>query len=413
MTALYALYLKHPSISTDTRRIAPDSLFFALRGASFDGNRFAADALAKGAVAAIVDDPSVAVDERYIVVEDTLRALQELAHEHRTALGIPILAIAGSNGKTTTKELISRVMAEKFRIYATRGNLNNHIGVPLTLLAMTSETEFGIVEMGASACGEIARLCEIADPDFGILTNVGRAHLEGFGGEEGVRRGKGELYDYLAQYEGVAFLREEDKILRSMAEERTTLQAEYYSEREAEGIEHHLEGIYNRYNVAAAAAIGRYFCIEEEATRRAIGSYLPDNNRSQREERTTNTLIIDCYNANPSSMQASIENFLAEPLGERKERVLVLGDMRELGRWSEEEHLSIIRLAERDTTARVIFVGEEFGKAISSMQDDVKRAHYATCEELYQALQEQRLTDSLILIKASRGIGLERIIELL
>jgi UDP-N-acetylmuramoyl-tripeptide--D-alanyl-D-alanine ligase len=413
MTALYELYLKHPSISTDTRRIAPDSLFFALRGASFDGNRFAADALAKGAVAAIVDDPSVAVDERYIVVEDTLRALQELAHEHRTALGIPILAIAGSNGKTTTKELISRVLAEKFRIYATRGNLNNHIGVPLTLLAMTSETEFGIVEMGASACGEIARLCEIADPDFGILTNVGRAHLEGFGGEEGVRRGKGELYDYLAQYEGVAFLREEDETLRSMAEERTTLQAEYYSEREAEGIEHHLEGIYNRYNVAAAAAIGRYFCIEEEATRRAIGSYLPDNNRSQREERATNTLIIDCYNANPSSMQASIENFLAEPLGERKERVLVLGDMRELGRWSEEEHLRIIRLAECDTTARVIFVGEEFGKAIETIQDDVKREHYATCEALYQALQEQRLTDSLILIKASRGIGLERIIELL
>lgn len=413
MTALYELYLKYPSISTDTRRIAPDSLFFALRGASFDGNRFAADALAKGAVAAIVDDPSVAVDERYIVVEDTLRALQELAHEHRTALGIPILAIAGSNGKTTTKELISRVLAEKFRIYATRGNLNNHIGVPLTLLSMTSETEFGIVEMGASACGEIARLCEIADPDFGILTNVGRAHLEGFGGEEGVRRGKGELYDYLAQYEGIAFLREEDETLRSMAEERTTLQAEYYSEHEAEGIEHHLEGIYNRYNVAAAAAIGRYFCIEEEATRRAIGSYLPDNNRSQREERATNTLIIDCYNANPSSMQASIENFLAEPLGERKERVLVLGDMRELGRWSEEEHLRIIRLAECDTTARVIFVGEEFGKAIETIQDDVKREHYATCEELYQTLQEQRLTDSLILIKASRGIGLERIIELL
>ena len=413
MTALYELYLKHPSISTDTRRIAPDSLFFALRGASFDGNRFAADALAKGAVVAVVDDPSVAVDERYIVVEDTLRALQELAHEHRTALGIPILAIAGSNGKTTTKELVSRVLAEKFRSYATRGNLNNHIGVPLTLLAMTSETEFGIVEMGASACGEIARLCEIADPDFGILTNVGRAHLEGFGGEEGVRRGKGELYDYLAQYEGIAFLREEDEILRSMAEERPTLQAEYYSEREAEGIEHHLEGIYNRYNVAAAAAIGRYFCIEEEAARRAIGSYLPDNNRSQREERTTNTLIIDCYNANPSRMQASIENFLAEPLGERTKRVLVLGDMRELGRWSEEEHLRIIRLVARDTTARVIFVGEEFGKAIETIQDDVKREHYATCEELYQALQEQSLSDSLVLIKASRGIGLERIIELL
>lgn len=414
MSVLYELYLKYPSISTDTRRIAPGSLFFALRGASFDGNLFAAEALEKGAAAAVVDDPSVALDARYFVVEDTLQALQQLAREHRDALGIPILAIAGSNGKTTTKELVSRVLAQKFRIYATQGNLNNHIGVPLTLLAMDERVEMGIVEMGASACGEIAALCAIADPDFGILTNVGRAHLEGFGGEEGVRRGKGELYDYLARYEGVAFLREADETLRSMAEERATLRVEGYAEEEAEGISHHLEGRYNRYNVAAAAAIGRYFCVEEEAIRQAIASYRPDNNRSQREERATNTLVVDCYNANPSSMQASIEHFLSEPLHARRQKVMLLGDMRELGAWSEEEHRRILRLATSDKTVRVCLVGEEFGKAIASLKEEgVTYEHYADCAALYQALQEQPVSDSLILIKASRGIGLERVLELL
>lgn len=413
MSELYELYLKHPKISTDTRRIAPGSLFFALRGASFDGNRFAAEALEKGAAAALVDDPSVAVDARYFVVEDVLTALQALAHEHRSALGIPILAVAGSNGKTTTKELVSRVLAEKFRIYATQGNLNNHIGVPLTLLAMDEKTELGVVEMGASACGEIARLCAIADPDFGILTNVGRAHLEGFGGEEGVCRGKGELYDYLAQYEGIAFLREEDETLRAMAEERSLLKAEAYSEREAEGITHHLEGIYNRYNVAAAVAIGRYFCVEEEAIRRAIAGYRPDNNRSQREELQHNTVIVDCYNANPSSMQASIEHFLTQELGTRTGKVMILGDMRELGAWSEEEHRRIIRLTATVSNVETIFVGEEFGKALASIEEESTSRHFDDCESLLQALQEQPLSDHLILVKASRGIGLERILHLL
>lgn len=415
MSALYDLYLKYPKISTDTRRIAPGSLFFALRGASFDGNRFAAEALEKGAAAAIVDDPSVAVDARYFVVEDTLRALQELAHEHRTTLGLPILAVAGSNGKTTTKELVSRVLAEKFNLHATQGNLNNHIGVPLTLLAMDASTELGVVEMGASACGEIAALCAIADPDFGILTNVGRAHLEGFGGEEGVRRGKGELYDYLAQYEGVAFLREEDDTLRSMAEERPTLRVEGYSEQEAEGMEHHLEGVYNRYNVAAAVAIGRYFCVEEEAIRRAIAGYKPDNNRSQREELQRNTAVVDCYNANPSSMQASIGHFLTEPLGKRTKKAMILGDMRELGAWSEEEHTKMLQLALSDPAVGIVLVGEEFGKACAKLPDTdrARCSHYATCDALHQALEEHPLSDHLLLIKASRGIGLERILHLL
>ena len=413
MSALYELFLKYRKISTDTRSIAPGSLFFALRGASFDGNRFAAEALEKGASVAVVDDPSVAVDEHYFLVPDVLTALQELAHEHRAALGIPILAVAGSNGKTTTKELVSRVLGEKFAIHATRGNLNNHIGVPLTLLQMDERTELGIGEMGASSCGEIARLCEIADPDFGILTNVGRAHLEGFGGEEGVRRGKGELYDYLANYEGVAFLREEDATLRSMAEERPTLRVEGYSEQEAEGVTHHLEGIYNRYNVAAAVAIGRYFCVEEEAIRRAIAGYEPDNNRSQREERAENTLIVDCYNANPSSMQASIEHFLAEPLGSRSKKVLILGDMRELGTWAGEEHRRILQLATTDPTAQLICVGEEFGRVFEAIKERPGSQHFAACEELRAYLEAHPIKQAMILIKASHGIGLERILDLL
>ncbi|MBP6462127.1 MAG: UDP-N-acetylmuramoyl-tripeptide--D-alanyl-D-alanine ligase, partial [Alistipes sp.] len=229
MSELYDIFREHPHISTDTRNIGADSIFFALRGATFDGNRFAAEALDKGAAYAVVDDPAAVTDERMVLVGDTLGALQELAREHRRRLAIPILAISGSNGKTTTKELVSRVLAERFEVYATRGNLNNHIGVPLTLLAMTRDTQFGVVEMGASACGEIALLASIAEPNYGILTNIGRAHLAGFGGPEGVRRGKGELFDYLAANGGRAFVPREDEMLTNMAAERDGLAAEYYS----------------------------------------------------------------------------------------------------------------------------------------------------------------------------------------
>ena len=255
MSELYDIFREHPHISTDTRNIGADSIFFALRGATFDGNRFAAEALDKGAAYAVVDDPAAVTDERMVLVGDTLGALQELAREHRRRLAIPILAISGSNGKTTTKELVSRVLAERFEVYATRGNLNNHIGVPLTLLAMTRDTQFGVVEMGASACGEIALLASIAEPNYGILTNIGRAHLEGFGGPEGVRRGKGELFDYLAANGGRAFVPREDEMLTNMAAERDGLAAEYYSITLAEDLENHLEGHYNRFNIAAAVAV--------------------------------------------------------------------------------------------------------------------------------------------------------------
>ena len=335
-TPLYERFCRHPRVSTDTRRIEPGSIFFALRGASFDGNRFAAEALSKGAVCAVVDDPETAAgDERMYLVDDVLQALQELAREHRRALGIPIIGLSGSNGKTTTKELISRVLAEQYRVYATRGNLNNHIGVPLTLLAMTPDVQIGVVEMGASACGEIGLLASIAEPDYGLLTNIGRCHLEGFGGPDGVRRGKGELFDFLQETGGWAFVRAEDDTLNEMAGERPRMHTERYPTTLADGIESRLEGDYNRFNIAAAVAVGRRFGVPEEAIRRAIAGYVPDNNRSQRVETARNTLIVDCYNANPSSMRASVEHFLRMPPAPHSQRVLLLGDMLELGAWSQ------------------------------------------------------------------------------
>lgn len=416
MSKLYDIFREHPLISTDTRRIAAGSIFFALRGATFDGNRFAAEALDKGAACAVVDDRSaVNGNPRILWVENALEALQALAREHRRALGIPLLAVSGSNGKTTTKELVSRVLAERYAVYATHGNLNNHIGVPLTLLAMNRTTEFGVVEMGASACGEIALLASIAEPDYGLLTNVGRAHLEGFGGPEGVRRGKGELYDFLARTGGRAFVRREDETLCRMAAERTTLTVEYYSAALADGVENHLEGEYNRYNIAAAVAIGRFFGIPDERIRCAVAGYAPDNNRSQRMTTPRNTLVADCYNANPSSMRASVSNFLAEPLGGRTRRVLILGDMLELGAWSREEHAAILRLAATDPAAEVVLVGAEFARAYDALREQERPAAtlYPSCEALCAELGKHPVQDALVLLKGSRGIGLEKAVELL
>ena len=417
MTTLYNLFRLHPHISTDSRRIEPDSLFFALKGASFDGNRFAADALAKGAAYAVVDDASLPtqhpdLNDRLVVVEDVLQALQALAREHRRELGIPILAITGSNGKTTTKELVTRVLSEKYTTYATHGNLNNHIGVPLTLLAMSNRTEFGVVEMGASACGEIALLTSIAEPDYGIITNVGLAHLEGFGGPEGVRRGKGELLDYLAAHGGTAFIRKEDPVLSEMADQRPGLHTDRYSTSQAEGVAHHLEGVYNRFNVAAAVAVGHHFNIEEKRIRKAITSYHPDNNRSQRFESSYNTLILDCYNANPSSMQAALLNFRTEPLEGRSQKVLILGDMLELGDWSQKEHCRILALAAEIPEARLLLVGDHFAQAYNSLAEKPARTSlYQNQHRLAEALKREPIRNALILIKGSRGIGLETTTE--
>lgn len=424
---LYELFRLHPCITTDSRRTEPGSLFFALHGATFDGNRFAAAALDSGAAAAVVDDPATAaaLGARAFAVADTLGALQRLARHHRRTLRIPILALTGSNGKTTTKELVARVLERRFLTGATRGNLNNHIGVPLTLLAMTSETEFGVIEMGASACGEIALLCSVAEPDCGLVTNVGRAHLEGFGGPEGVRRGKGELYDWLAGHGGLAFVRGDDPQLASMAAERPGMRTECYTSALAEGMEYSLEGDYNRANIAAAVAVGRHFGVTEADIRTAVASYRPDNHRSQRIETKLNTVVADCYNANPSSMRAALEHLRTEPLAGRRERVLVLGDMLELGDWSRAEHAAAVRAALAIPDARLLLVGEEFAAAVAELRREEASAGeasphadgesgrircFATRGELAAWLDRHPLHDALILVKGSHGIGLEELL---
>lgn len=411
---LYDVFNQCTGVTTDSRKVSQGVLFVALRGENFDGNRFAIQALKDGAAYAVIDNPELLeqaaeLTERLILVEDTLSALQALAAEHRQQLAIPIIGIVGSNGKTTTKELVSRVLAEKFEVYATQGNLNNHIGVPLTLLAMNRSTEFGVVEMGASAQKEIELLCSISQPNYGIITNIGNAHLEGFGGKEGIAKGKGELFDWLESNGGHAFVPMEDVKLCDMALQRCNMMTEYYSRSIADGYKSHLSGDYNRYNIAAAVAVGRYFGIDEHRIASAIESYIPDNNRSQ--EVTTerrNIVIIDCYNANPSSMEVAIEN-IASKRGERN--LLILGDMLELGKWSFDEHCRILQLAAQVENAELLLVGAEFSRAAHALGID------ATCctdsTEAADWVARNKISDTVILLKGSRGIKLEKLIGVL
>ena len=411
---LYTAFTNSTGVTTDSRKIEKGAMFFALHGASFDGNDYAIQALEQGAYAAVIDRKDILENnpnkrDKLFLVEDTLEALQALAREHRRELAMPIIAIAGSNGKTTTKELVSRVLAEKFEVSTTKGNLNNHIGVPLTLLSMNAETEFGVVEMGASAQGEIALLCSIAEPNYGILTNIGLSHLEGFGGVEGIRKGKGELFDYLDENGGRAFVPQEDATLCEMAAEREDLAVEHYSRSVAEGFESNLTGDYNRYNIAAAVAIGRYFGIDDRHIAEAILSFKPDNNRSQAVKTERNSLVVDCYNANPSSMEVALDN-ISTMVAEQK--VLILGDMLELGEWSEEAHCNILRKADK-VAGEIILVGGEFAKAHSIVGKELESnyALYPTTAEALIALNEKPLNNALILLKGSRGIALEKLIE--
>lgn len=416
---LYSLFEQCSGVETDSRNITPNVLFVALRGASFDGNRFAADALMKGARYAVIDsrkpmEEHPELSERMFLVDDTLCALQALAAEHRRRLAIPIVAIVGSNGKTTTKELVARVLAEKFEVYATRGNLNNHIGVPLTLLAMTSETEFGVVEMGASSCGEIALLCSLAQPNYGLITNIGRSHLEGFGGVEGIRRGKGELFDYLEEVGGHAFVPQEDEVLVEMASERKNMAVEFYSRAIAQGMQTMLVGEYNRANIAAAVAVGQYFNVDATRIAEAVATYIPQNNRSQelRSERG-NRIVLDCYNANPSSMAVAIENMATM---EAESRWLIMGDMLELGEWSAEEHEQTLLKAIAIKDAHLILVGREFSQAAARLRATgvVFNAEcFETTEQASAHLAQSPLTNATILVKGSRGIALEKLIPLL
>ena len=398
-------------------------MFFALKGENFDGNAYAARALEAGAVCAVVDDPKVAADERYFVVPDVLKTLQALARLHRRTLEIPVLAITGSNGKTTTKELVSRVLAKRFKVSTTKGNLNNHIGVPLTLLSIEPGTEFAIVEMGANHQGEIASYCAIAEPDYGLITNVGKAHLEGFGGEAGIRKGKGELFDWLDRTGGTAFYLAKSEALTEMAAERPNLTAYGFSssvldllpsennlltlDYTGQPIHTQLVGDYNIYNVAAALAIGEYFEVDTTDTIAAIESYAPDNNRSQRIVTERNILYMDAYNANPSSMTAALENFAAvvEP---GYEKMLVLGDMRELGDQSESEHRAILDKIGTLGFREVFLAGEVFQSV-----NDGRYMAFPAVGNLAEYLQEYPINKGVILIKGSRGIRLEEIVPIL
>ncbi len=419
---LYEAFLECSSVCTDTRKITKDCLFVALRGDRFDANTFAGQALESGARYAVIDNPDFDVPGRTLLVEDSLKALQVLASFHRKQLGLPIVALTGSNGKTTTKELINAVLSRRYRTGATIGNLNNHIGVPLTLLGFTRDTEIGIVEMGANHQREIAFLCETATPDFGYITNFGKAHLEGFGGVEGVIKGKSEMYDFLYNARGKAFVNLDDPIQNVKTSEiarytfssvndadvtisNVTADPMVSLEYQGMQIRSNLIGRYNAPNIAAAIAIGRYFEVPAAEIRLAIEQYNPNNNRSQLMSHGTNRIILDAYNANPSSMAAAIENLknLSEP-----NKVAILGDMFELGDESFDEHGGIVQLAKQDPGTRYIFAGPEFARH----RDDAPTASFfPSFEELAAYLGDHKFSNATILIKGSRGMALERILD--
>ena len=410
---IYNLYSKNYLVDTDTRNIRNNTLFFALKGDNFNGNKFAKEALEKGAAYVIIDDDKYKINNRTILVNDVLQTLQKLASFHRQQLNIPIIALTGSNGKTTTKELINCVLSEKYKTTATIGNLNNHIGVPLTLLSMTPETEIGIVEMGANHKKEIEFLCDIAKPDFGYITNFGKAHLEGFGGIEGVIIGKSELYTYLKKNNKIAFINPKDSIQIEKTKSIETIsfsQAVKFKEAnpfvklniDTQEVTSNLIGEYNYTNIVAAITIGNYFEIEGNKINKAIEGYVPTNNRSQIIKKENNHIILDAYNANPSSMKVALENFSKI---EEKNKTVILGDMFELGEDSLREHQVITDLADSFSFSNTLFVGENFFKSTT------KNEQFKTFEDLKEYIIKKPLENQSILIKGSRGMKLERILD--
>lgn len=421
---LYSVFVKHPKVSTDTRKITPNSLFFDLKGDSFDGNQFAETALNLGASYAVIDDEKKYHGDKYILVEDVLTCLQQLATYHRKQLKSIIIAITGSNGKTTTKELIKKVLEKKYRTLATQGNLNNHIGVPLTLLSITPEIELAIVEMGANHVGEIAMLCNIAQPDYGMITNIGKAHIGEFGSFENIIKAKTELYTYIKSNGKKIFVNAEDALLMKHARDidqityGTRSNAYCRSELvevnpflkivyENQPIQSKLIGTYNFDNITLAICIGKYFGIGIADIKNAIEEYVPSNNRSQIVKTKSNEIVLDAYNANPSSMMVAIQNFY-QMKGDDK--WLILGDMLELGQYEVEEHKSIIKLIESKKFKHVILVGNRFDKAVLELGSNFPV--FKTSDELLNVISHQyRIKDALILIKGSRGMKLERVVD--
>ena len=425
---LYKLYKTYHNICTDTRTVNKRAIFFALKGANFDGNKFANDALQKGCSYAVIDDPKYKKNDQYILVNDVLSELQNLAKHHRKQLVIPFIGITGSNGKTTTKELVNVVLQKKYKTFATHGNLNNHIGVPLSVLSVTDDIEIAIIEMGANHQREIALLCEIARPDYGLITNIGKAHLEGFGGIKGVKKAKGELFDFLKERGGKVFLNADAEVLVEMAGSIPAITYGSYDNCYASGnyfaadpyvrlawncqtknahnmiLETSIVGKYNFSNIMAAICIGNFFDVETEKINEAIKNYAPLNNRSQMVKTEKNTILLDAYNANPSSMEEAIKNFTAMK-GDNK--VYILGDMLELGAETEAEHQHIIDVVNQVNPHRVFLVGTYFPATDNSFEC------FLNSEELKSFLSSQKIIDCNILIKGSRGIKLEKIVEVL
>lgn len=432
-TDLLPYFYECGRVCTDTRKLSSGDLFFALKGGNFDGNAFAASALQEGAAYAVVDDPTVVQDERYLLVPDVLEALQTLARAYRRTFHIPFLAITGSNGKTTTKELLAAVLEQAHRTHYTQGNFNNHIGVPLTLLAMPRDTEIAVVEMGANHQGEIADLCAIAEPTHGLITNVGLAHLEGFGGFEGVKKGKSEMYAYLADHEGVAFLNLEEDHLKDLADQRgVKLRVSYHLSNHPDlshpnfeikplsvnpniqvmfldpagnsrSISSTLSGRHNLQNVSTAIAVGKYFKVPAAQIITAIEGYVSDNNRSQWVEKDGTRYYLDAYNANPTSVRASVQNFSNMAGGPKW---VVLGDMLELGEAARAEHLAIARLCQSLGLEHILLVGPHFQEAASTL--DIP--HFNQVDDLIAASYPASWKGGLVLIKGSRGMRLERLL---
>ena len=430
---IYEKYLACPTVVTDTRAVKPNAIFFALKGANFNGNEFAAQALASGAVYAVVDEIEFAVNEQYLLVDDVLKTLQALANHHRKQLSIPILGITGSNGKTTSKELINAVLSKKFQTLATFGNLNNHIGVPLTLLGIHAAHQFAIIEMGANHQKEITELSEIAAPTYGLICNIGKAHLEGMGGFEGVKKTKKELYDYIESTNGTVFVNADDAITMELS---AALKNKIYFGSNAESllsgrieslapmlsvnitfkksaqthrVQTQLVGDYNLANILAAACIGEYFMVPEHDIVAAIAGYTPTNNRSQIMQTDHNQLIMDAYNANPSSMFAAVNNFeqLAAP-----NKYLILGDMFELGEESIAEHQAIVSLVVELKFEKVIFIGKDFYQAAT--KNKIANFHFfESTDSAYAYLSENSIRSHTVLIKGSRGMKLENLLPLL
>lgn len=414
---LYKIFLKYPKVSTDSRNIDKDCIFFSLSGPNFDGNKFAKQALDKGALYAIVSNNKYALNNKYIVVENTLTTLQDLAKFHRKKLKIPFIAITGTNGKTTSKELIYNCLQKSLSTGYTKGNLNNHIGVPLTILTITKEHQIAIIEMGANHIGEIKLLCEITQPNYGVITNIGLAHLEGFKSLEGIQRAKKELYDYIKLSNGSIFINNEDKFLNIISTDIKRIS--YGMSGDVAGniassipfininykgtiINSNLSGNYQFDNIMLSICIAEYFQIKYVDIVKAISEYTPSNNRSQIIKTSNNKILLDAYNANPSSMKASIDSFASD---KNSNKILILGDMFELGDYSSEEHKKIIELAKR-TKIKSFFIGKNFKYHNTENS-------YDTIENFIKNLEENPILDCFIFIKGSRGIALEKLVKYL